>query len=122
MKQNLKRFDIILVDFGENTIDSEQGGIRPALIIQNNVGNLYSSTTLVMPLSSKTNKSPNQPTHTLLKKGRTTGLIQDSIVLGECIRQISEKRIKKYIGFVSDKQDKMEIKRVYDANFGEVVY
>lgn len=58
MKNGLKRFDIVLVDFGENTIDSEQGGIRPAIIIQNDIGNLHSSTTLVMPLSSNTNKNP----------------------------------------------------------------
>lgn len=72
-----------------------------------------------MPLSSKVKKL-NQSTHTLLKKGGTTGLIKNSVVLGECIRQISEKRIVKYIGFVSEKKDKIEIKRVYDANFGEV--
>lgn len=121
MKNGLKRFDIVLVDFGENTIDSEQGGIRPAIIIQNDIGNLHSSTTLVMPLSSNTNKNPYQSTHTLLKKGNGKGLKCDSLVLGECMRQISEKRIKKYLGAISDIKERKEIKRVYDANFGEWV-
>ena len=39
MEYNYKKFDIVLVDFGENTLDSEQSGIRPAIIIQNDVGN-----------------------------------------------------------------------------------
>ncbi len=119
MTRELKRFDIVLVDFGDNVIDSEQGGIRPAIIIQNDIGNLHSSTTIVMPLSTKI-KNLRQPTHTLIKKGVEKGLKEDSIVLGECIRQVSEKRIKKYLGKISDPAEKKEIKRVYDANFGEV--
>lgn len=119
MKQRLKRFDIVLVDFGANVIDSEQGGVRPALIIQNDIGNLYSSTTIVMPLTSQI-KNLNQPTHTLIERGNDKGLVEDSMVLGECMRQISEKRIIKYLGCISDEKEKREIKRVYDANFGEV--
>lgn len=118
MKKDLKRFDVILVNFGNDVIDSEQGGIRPAIITQNDTGNLYSSTTIVMPVSSKI-KNINQPTHTLLKKDGQKGLVCDSIVLGECLRQISEKRIIKYLGSVSCKIERQEIKRVYDANFGE---
>lgn len=119
MKQNFKRFDVVLVDFGKEAIGSEQGGIRPALIIQNDIGNFYSSTTIVMPLTTQI-KYLNQPTHTLIEKGIDKGLIEDSMVLGECMRQISEKRIIKYLGCISDEIEKKEIKRVYDANFGEV--
>lgn len=121
MTNNLKRFDIVLVDFGKDIIGSEQGGKRPACIIQNDIGNLHSSTTIVMPLSSNTNKNPNQPTHTLIKKGVNKGLSVDSLVLGECLRQISEKRIVEYLGCITCEKEKKEIKRVYDANFGEVV-
>jgi mRNA interferase MazF len=119
MTQDLKRYDIVLVDFGREAIGSEQGGIRPALIIQNDIGNFYSSTTIVMPLTTQI-KSLNQPTHTLIEKGNDKGLADDSMVLGECMRQISEKRIIKYLGCISDEKEKREIKRVYDANFGEV--
>lgn len=118
LKESLKRFDIILVNFGNDVIDSEQGGIRPAIIIQNDKGNLHSSTTIVMPLTSSL-KNMNQPTHTLLKRDCFNGLKCDSLVLGECLRQISEKRIKKYLGKISSEIEKKEIKRVYDANFGE---
>lgn len=118
MTQNLRCFDIVLVDFGKDVVGSEQGGVRPAIIIQNDTGNYYSSTTIVIPMSTKI-KNLRQSTHTLLKRG-TSGLKEDSMVLGECIRQISEKRIIKYIGKISDPVIKKEIKRVYDANFGEV--
>ena len=117
MTQELKRYDIVLVDFGDN-MDSEQSGIRPSIIIQNDIGNLYSTTTLVVPLTSQ-HKSLNQPTHTLIKKGVEKGLIKDSIVLAECLRQISEKRIKKYLGRISDSTEQNEIRRAYEANFGE---
>ena len=114
MTQELKRYDIVLVDFGDN-MDSEQSGIRPAIIIQNDIGNLYSTTTLVVPLTSQ-HKSLNQPTHTLIKRNKVNGLTVDSMVLGECIRQVSEKRIIKHIGSIVPISDKREIKRVYDAN------
>ena len=118
MKNDFKRFDIVLVDFGENIIGSEQGGKRPAIIIQNNTGNLFSSTTIVIPITSHI-KNPYQSTHTLLRKGGSRGLKCDSMVLGECVKQISEERILKYIGCISSIEEKKEIKRVYDANFGE---
>lgn len=116
MEMTLKRFDIVLVDFGE-VIGSEQGGLRPVLIVQNDTGNTYARTTIVMPLTS-VQKNVNQPTHTIIKKGGTSNLTKDSMVLGEAIRQISEKRIKKFIGCVTDYAEQEAIKRVYLANFG----
>lgn len=115
--ENLKRYDIVLVDFGTNK-DCEQSGIRPAIIIQNDIGNYYSTTTIVMPLSSKI-KNLRQPTHTLIRKGRNTGLIKDSMVVGEGMRQVSKNRIIKMLGSITCETEKMEIRRVYDANFGE---
>lgn len=114
----VKRYDIVQADLS-GTVGSEQGGVRPVLIIQNDIGNLHSKTTIVMPLSTKIYKNPNQPTHTLIKKSADTGLKTDSILLGEQIRAISSERIKKKIGTVTDKNERSEIRRVYDANFGE---
>lgn len=119
LKQELRRYDIILVDFGNDTIGSEQHGIRPAMIIQNDTGNKHSGTTIVMPLTSNLNKNANFPTHTLIKKGKGKGLTSDSIVLGECMRQISEMRIVKFLGRITDEKEKAEIRRIYLANFGE---
>lgn len=80
---------------------SEQGGVRPVLVLQNNDGNLYCPTLIVAPLSSKL-KKPNLPTHYLLKKGR--GLLTDSIVELEQIRTIDKCRIKRYIGKITQTQ------------------
>lgn len=115
---DVKRFDIVQADLS-GTMGSEQGGIRPVLIIQNDIGNLHSPTTIVMPFSTKVFKNPNQPTHTLIKKSAETGLKMDSILLGEQIRVISSERIKGKIGSVTNKKEIKEIRRVYNANFGE---
>lgn len=114
----VKRYDIVQADLS-GTVGSEQGGVRPVLIIQNDIGNLHSSTTIVIPFSTKTFKNPNQPTHTLIKRSADTGLKEDSVLLGEQIRVISYQRIKKKIGTVTDEYEKKEIRRIYDANFGE---
>lgn len=114
----IKRYDIVQADLS-GTVGSEQGGVRPVLIIQNDVGNLHSPTTIVMPFSKKVSKNPDQPTHTLIRKSADTGLRMDSILLGEQMRVISNERIKKKIGSVTDEREKQEIRRVYEANFGE---
>ena len=119
MKNGFQSFDIVLVDFGKVEFNGEQGGIRPAVIIQNFTGNLYSPTTIVLPFTSRI-KNYTQPTHSLFKKEVNKGLNVDSMLLGECIRQISEQRIIKKLGHISDLVDKKEVKRVYDANFAEV--
>lgn len=114
---DIRRYDIVEVDLGQ-AVGSEQGGRRPVLIIQNDCGNKYSTTTIVMPMSSKL-KSLNQPTHTLIKRSVDTGLKTDSVLLGEQMRVISSQRIIRKIGTVTDELERMEIRRVYQANFGE---
>ena len=107
-----------LADLG-NTIGSEQGGKRPVVIIQNDTGNIFSTTTLIMPLSKKTHKNPFQPTHTLIKKSRVNGLREDSIVLGEQLRVISSQRILFKIGNIAKEEERNAIRKAYEANFGE---
>lgn len=113
---DIKQFDIVLVDFGEG-VGSEQSRRRPAVVIQNNVGNKYSPTTLVMPLTSQY-KKVSQPTHTILGKGGSNNLSMNSVVLGEAMRQISEQRIICYIGHVASQLEQQAIRRVYAANIG----
>lgn len=116
MKENYKAFDVVYVDFGKVEFAGEQGGIRPAVIVQNSMGNLHSPTTIVIPFTTQI-KHLNQPTHSLIEKGKGKGIMADSMLLGECLRQVSEKRIKCKLGHLSSLEDKKEIKRVYDANF-----
>lgn len=113
----INTFDVLLIDFGEVKFAGEQGGIRPAVVIQNAYGNIYSGTTIVIPFTSKI-KHIQQPTHSFFQKDESKGLTQDSMILGECVRQISKERILKKIGAITKIQEKRKVKAVYDANFG----
>ena len=114
---DIRRYDIVKADLS-GAVGSEQGGIRPVLIVQNDVGNIHSCTTIVIPLTSKI-KNLSQPTHTLIRSNAFTGIREDSMVLGEQMRVISSQRIINKIGTVTDENERKEIRRVYQANFGE---
>lgn len=94
MNFNFKRGDIFYADFGEG-IGSEQGGIRPVVIVQNDVGNKFSPTLIVSPLTSKMMKT-KLPTHVMIKASES-GLPKDSIALTEQVRVLDKSRIKSYI-------------------------
>ena len=93
----IKRGDIFYADL-RPVVGSEQGGIRPVLIIQNNVGNKYSPTVIVAAITSKISSKAKLPTHVSLPDN--IGLEKDSIVLLEQIRTIDKQRIGKFIGTV----------------------
>lgn len=112
-----KQYDVVLVDFGENGIGSEYKKRRPAIIVQNNIGQEHSPTTIVLPLSSKI-KNPGQVTHTVIRANNNNGLSVDSMVMGEAVRQISNQRIVKYIGRIINETCRQSIRRCYMANFG----
>ena len=80
---------------------SEQDGKRPALVIQNNVGNTYSPNVIVVPLTSKIKKS-EQPTHVFVP-AKETGLERNSIVLCENPVSVSKERLGEYITTLPDK-------------------
>ena len=113
----INTFDIVRVDFGDVVFAGEQGGIRPAVVIQNAYGNIYSDTTIVIPFTSKI-KHLQQPTHSFFHKDLDKGLTVDSMILGECVRQVSKNRIIKKLGTITKLQEKIKVKAVYDANFG----
>lgn len=116
MKTEYKKFDVILVDFGDSVMAGEQAGIRPSVVVQNDTGNMYGDTTLVMPFTTKCKKLC-QPTHALIRKGKNKGLVEDSVLLGECLRQVSKKRIMNRLGEISDIEDQNQIRKVYFANW-----
>ena len=75
---------------------SEQGGIRPVLIIQNNTGNRYSPTTIALAITSKMYKA-NFPTHVVIQP-KDSGLQMSSVVLAEQIRTVDKSRLKSKVG------------------------
>ena len=94
----IKRGQIYLANLGEG-YGSEQGGIRPVLVVQNNKGNKHSPTILVACITSKAHSKHYLPTHYVIPKH--VGLKYDSLVMMEQIKVIDEKRIIKYIGKLS---------------------
>jgi len=89
----VKRGDIFYADLNP-VVGSEQGGVRPVLVLQNNRGNTHSPTTIVVPLTGS--KKAFLPTHVRIM--RTGGLIADSVALCEQIRTIDRRRLDGYLG------------------------
>ncbi|MDO4730783.1 MAG: type II toxin-antitoxin system PemK/MazF family toxin [Clostridia bacterium] len=94
---NIKRGDIFYADLSP-VIGCEQGGVRPVLIIQNDVGNKFSPTVIAAAITSQQTKSA-LPTHIKLKAD-TSGLTKDSVVLLEQIRTLDKTRLREKMGFV----------------------
>jgi len=95
----IKRGDIFYADLSP-VIGSEQGGIRPVLIVQNDIGNKYSPTVIASAITSQINKA-KLPTHIELS-AKEYGLPKDSVVLLEQIRTIDKKRLREKIGHLDD--------------------
>lgn len=94
MNMYIKKGDIFLANLSP-VIGSEQGGVRPVIVIQNNVGNYFSDTIIVAIITSKTYKH-YLPTHMLISK--EYGLLKDSIIMTEQLRTIDKCRLSKYVG------------------------
>lgn len=95
----VKRGDIYYADLSP-VIGSEQGGVRPVLIVQNDVGNKYSPTVIAAAITSQINKA-KLPTHIEIDS-QEYGLSKDSVILLEQIRTIDKKRLKEKIGHLDD--------------------
>ena len=93
----MKRGDLFYADLSP-VIGSEQGGLRPVIILQNDIGNKYSPTTIIAAITSQLNKA-KLPTHVMVRS-HTYGLPKHSIILLEQIRTIDKKRLWEKIGHI----------------------
>lgn len=101
MYSQVKRGDLYYADL-DPTFGSEQGGTRPVLIVQNDVGNYYSPTTIVVALTTKFQHKRYMPTHQIVRA--RDRLSCDSIALMEQIRTIDKQRLLTHIGCLSDRE------------------
>ena len=97
----VKKGDLFFADLSP-VVGSEQGGVRPVLVVQNDVGNKYSPTIIVAAVTSQTGEA-KLPTHVELKATQG-GLSKNSVVLLEQLRTIDKQRLKERIGSLSDSQ------------------
>ena len=104
----IKRGDIYYADL-RPVVGSEQGGVRPVLIIQNDVGNKHSPTVICAAITSKRNKA-KLPTHVELNT-RRCAMVKDSVILLEQLRTIDKQRLKEKICHIDDELQQ----RVNDA-------
>lgn len=111
---NIKRGDIYYADLSP-VVGSEQGGLRPVLIIQNDVGNKHSPTVIAAAITSRMEKS-KLPTHIDLYADKV-GLSKDSVVLLEQVRTIDKQRLKEKMGHL-DEEFMTEINNAIAVSFG----
>ena len=93
----IKRGELYYADLSP-VVGSEQGGIRPVLVVQNDIGNKYSPTVIAAAVTSKINKA-KLPTHIELP---SYGLVKDSVILLEQIRTLDKRRLKERIGELNE--------------------
>ena len=117
MNYSIKRGDIYYADLSP-VVGSEQGGMRPVLIIQNDVGNKHSPTVIAAAITSQINKA-KLPTHIELSASEF-GLSKDSVILLEQIRTLDKRRLKEKIGSLSDSQmQKVNVALLISLGFGD---
>ena len=96
---DIKRGELYYADLSP-VVGSEQGGVRPVLVVQNDVGNKYSPTVIAAAVTSKINKA-KLPTHIELPSN-SYGLQKDSVILLEQIRTLDKRRLKERIGELNE--------------------
>ena len=114
---DIKWGDVVFVDFTDNARDSEQSGIRPAIIIQNDKGNEHSPTTIVASITSQEKRY--LPTHVVVKPYQS-GLNKVSTILMEQVRTIDKSRILSKVGHIETDWLKEKIKKSLTISFGVV--
>lgn len=103
--QEITRGDIFFADLKQG-MGSEQSGVRPVLIIQNDIGNMNSPTTIVAAITSQISK-PKLPTHVLLP-AHLGGIKRDSVILTEQVRTIDKRRLRDKIAHLSNQSQEMK--------------
>lgn len=114
---DIKWGDVVYVDFTDNSRNSEQNGIRPAIIIQNDKGNEHAPTTIVASITSQEKKP--MPTHVMVKPYQS-GLNKVSTIMCEQIRTIDKSRIISKVGHIDTEWLIEKIKRSLTISFNVV--
>ncbi len=119
-EESIRRGDIYYADLSP-VVGSEQGGIRPVLIVQNDTGNKYSPTVIAAAITSKTSKN-KLPTHIEVSAaipidGENSGLAKNSVILLEQIRTIDKRRLKERMGKL-DESTMRQVNSAIGISFG----
>lgn len=110
----VKRGEVFYADLSP-VVGSEQGGIRPVLIVQNDIGNRHSPTVIAAAITSKHDRT-NLPTHIALKGGQC-GLTRDSVILLEQVRTLDKRRLRECTGRI-DAELQKQVDTALQVSFG----
>ena len=110
----VKRGDIYYADLSP-VVGSEQGGMRPVLIVQNDMGNRYSPTVIAAAITSRKDKA-DLPTH-IKVRAEGSGLMQDSSILLEQVRTLDKTRLREHMGQLPD-GDMLRVDKALSVSFG----
>ena len=110
----VKRGEVFYADLSP-VVGSEQGGIRPVLIVQNDIGNRHSPTVIAAAITSKHDRT-NLPTHIALKSGQC-GLTRDSVILLEQVRTLDKRRMRVCTGRI-DQELQRQVDTALQVSFG----
>ncbi len=110
----MRRGDVYYADL-RPVVGSEQGGVRPVLIVQNDIGNRFSPTVIAAAITSQKDKAP-LPTHIHVHSGGN-GLAKDSVVLLEQIRTLDKRRLREHMGHLDD-NCMAQVNRALQISFG----
>lgn len=102
-RENIFRGAIWLVKLNNDVEGSEQGGIRPCVIVQNNTGNMFSGTTIIAPLTTSKIKT-RIPTHVKIRKTQNNKLAEDSLLMCEQIKVVAIKRLLRFMGEIQENE------------------
>lgn len=111
---NIKRGDIFFADLGKPD-GSRQGGNRPVVIVQNDIGNKYSPTVLVAPLTSRLHKH-NLPTHVLVTS-KEPGVERNSIIMMEQVQTLDKSHLQHHLGSLSS-EAMLKVNQALSVSFG----
>jgi len=117
---NIKQFDIVLADL-RGSEGSEQKKTRPCVVMQNDIGNKHSTTTIAIPLTHVV-KNLHLPTHAMINTVEANGLTVDPMIAGEQTRIIDKTRIIKNLGELTSYDAKIKAVEVYFANLLGIKY
>lgn len=113
----IRKFDVYDLNLPDDGVDHSQSGVRPYVVIQNDIGNKYSPICLVLSMTSQKKKT-SQPTHAIINKYEAVGLEKDSIVLAENIRMVDKSMLRpeNKRGYVVSKEAKNRVLMAFVAN------
>ncbi len=114
MKRTVKRGDIYYADLNP-VVGSEQGGIRPVLIISNDIGNRHSPTVIAAAITSRVQTKTTLPTHVIVNEGEC--LNRDSVILLEQVRTIDKERLREFVGILNQ-EHLLEVDRALAVSVG----